>query len=818
MALHTSALSDAAGERFPLSAAQRGIWFAQKVSKSVPINIAQFVEIDGELDADVFAEAVQATARELHSPYLRLVEVDGRPMQLVDTGAGYDGSVVDFCSEPDPAAAALEWMRADYSAPIDLVEDVLADTKLLRLSRNHYYWYSRMHHIAIDGYAGLAATARAAERYNAIIDGREPAPLSALGLEDIYEGELAYRNSERFASDRAYWLDHAKGLPAPLSLTGRTASAAPYDLVAACVLPVHLASQLDSAADAYRVSTAQIVVAALGSFLARMTNSGETVLSLPVTARTTAALKRSAGMVANVLPIRLAAGPATTIGELVDLARRELTGALRHQRYRYEDIRRDTGLGGDTSSTFGPVVNMMFFDSEIRLGDAVGRYHILRSGLLADLQVNLVRSGSNSPLTIEFHGNPHLFSQRDLAHHHRRFLAYLERFVTAAPHSPVGEIDLLDDADRALVPGRGPHAEPPVLLPDLLSTAAAIEPGATALVFGKSDMSYRELDERSNRLARHLIGLGVGPESRVALALGRSIDLWVAVWAVAKSGAAFVPLDSGAPPERMAHILDDIGAEVGLTERDVHQSLPQHVNWLCLGDPALESETAPLSLTPILDLERVAPLRIDNPAYVIYTSGSTGTPKGVVVSHQGLANLATEERERYAVTPAARVLQVASPTFDASVLELLLAHASGAALVVSPPLVFAADQLTDLLREQRITHAFVTPGVLKSMDPTSLDDLRVLITGGDRCPPELIEGWSAGRTFHNGYGPTEATVLATAATLDSNHAVTIGGPSRGMDAVILDTRLHPVPIGVEGELYLAGIQLARGYHNRTPLT
>ncbi|EKT78502.1 non-ribosomal peptide synthetase, partial [Rhodococcus opacus M213] len=779
MALHTSALSDAAGEQFPLSAAQRGIWFAQKVSKSVPINIAQYVEIDGELVADVFAEAVQSAARELRSPYLRLIEVDGQPLQVVDTGAGYDGSVVDFCSEPNPAAAALEWMQADYSAPIDLLEDILADTKLLRVSRRHYYWYSRMHHIAIDGYGGLTATARAAERYNAIIDGREPAPLAAIGLQDIYEGELAYRNSDRFASDREYWLDHAKGLPAPLSLTGRTAPAAPYDLVAACVLPVRLASLLDSAADAHRVSTAQIVVAALGSFLARMTSSEETVLSLPVTARTTAALKRSAGMVANVLPIRLAAGPTSTVRDLVDLSRRELTGALRHQRYRYEDIRRDAGLSGAASSTFGPVVNMMFFDSEIRLGDAGGRYHILRSGLLEDLQVNLVQSGSNSPLSIEFHGNPHLYSQRELAHHHRRFLAYLERFVTAPPQSSVGDIDLLDDADLVLVPGHGPQAEPPVLLPDLLSTAATIEPEATALVFGETEISYRELDERSNRLARRLIGLGVGPESRVVLAFGRSIDLWVAVWAVAKSGAAFVPLDSDAPPERVGHILEDIGAEVGLTEGNVNNSLPRQVNWLRLGDPSLESETAPLPLTPIRNPERVAPLRIDNPAYVIYTSGSTGTPKGVAVSHRGLANLATEERERYAVSPAARVLQVASPAFDASVLELLLAHASGATLVVSPPLVFGADQITDLLREQRITHAFVTPGVLKSMDPTSLDDLRVMITGGDRCPPELIDGWSAGRTFHNAYGPTEATVLATAATLVSEHAVTIGGPIRG---------------------------------------
>ncbi|MFC0454929.1 amino acid adenylation domain-containing protein, partial [Rhodococcus jostii] len=303
------------------------------------------------------------------------------------------------------------------------------------------------------------------------------------------------------------------------------------------------------------------------------------------------------------------------------------------------------------------------------------------------------------------------------------------------------------------------------------------------------------------------------------LALGRSIDLWVAVWAVAKSGAAFVPLDPGTPPDRMTYLLGDSHASVGMTVSEHRTTLPNGVPWIFLDDNDFAHTLRRRSAAPVGQNGRIAPLRVDNPAYMIYTSGSTGTPKGVVVTHRGLGNFAAEQRDRYTLTADSRVLQVAMPSFDAMMLELLMVAASGGLLIVSPPGVFAGDELSALVTDRNVTHAFLTPGVLSTLSPHRLGSLKVLVAGGEAVPADVVDRWAPGRRLYNGYGPTETAIMAAISTpLSSGSRVTIGGPIRGMDAVVLDTRLHPVPIGVEGELYLSGIQLARGYHNRTPLT
>ncbi|MFE5709184.1 AMP-binding protein, partial [Rhodococcus koreensis] len=391
----------------------------------------------------------------------------------------------------------------------------------------------------------------------------------------------------------------------------------------------------------------------------------------------------------------------------------------------------------------------------------------------------------------------------------RAFTGRYRRLLDAVVREPsvtVGEIDVLDGADRALVPGHGPQGEPPELLPDLLTTAAGIDPSAPALSCDDRELSYRELDERSNRLARNLIGLGVGPESRVVLALGRSMDLWVAVWAVAKSGAAFVPLDPGTPPDRMTYLLGDSHASVGITVSEHRTSLPDGVPWIVLDENGFTHTLRRRSAAPVGQSDRTAPLRVDNPAYMIYTSGSTGTPKGVVVTHRGLGNFAAEQRDRYTLTADSRVLQVAKPSFDAMMLELLMVAAAGGLLIVSPPGVFAGEELASLVTDRNVTHAFLTPGVLSTLSPHRLGSLKVLVAGGEAVPAEVVDRWAPGRRLYNGYGPTETVIMAAISTpMSPGNRVTIGGPIRGMDAVILDTRLHPVPIGVEGELYLAGI-------------
>ncbi|WP_306307226.1 amino acid adenylation domain-containing protein [Nocardia exalbida] len=305
----------------------------------------------------------------------------------------------------------------------------------------------------------------------------------------------------------------------------------------------------------------------------------------------------------------------------------------------------------------------------------------------------------------------------------------------------------------------------------------------------------------------------------VAVAVPRSISSVLAVWAVAKTGAVFVPVDPTYPAERIAHMLTDSGAALGLTIATCRAALPGAVDWLVLDAPSTAARMRRNSGAPIDAAELIRPVRVENPAWMIYTSGSTGTPKGVVATHGGLAGVALAQRDRYAVTADARVLHVASPSFDASMLELLLALSAGAALVIAPPGVYGGTELTALIRDRRVTHAFLTPAVLPTLDPAELSCLRQLTVGGEAYGPDTVRHWAPGRSFHNTYGPTETTVIATiSAALRPGDPLDLGTPIHGMSALVLDGRLRPVPVGVTGELYLRGPGLARGYHARPGLS
>ncbi|MET7768765.1 amino acid adenylation domain-containing protein [Nocardia sp. NPDC005366] len=354
----------------------------------------------------------------------------------------------------------------------------------------------------------------------------------------------------------------------------------------------------------------------------------------------------------------------------------------------------------------------------------------------------------------------------------------------------------------------------------LLTAAVESAADSVAVREGDVELTYRQMDADSSRLARELIERGIGPGDVVAIGIARCIESVLSVWAIAKTGAAYVPVDPSYPSDRIAHILADSGATVGLTTSAHRAVLGSSVYWIELNDPVVAGRLADRPEHPISYTDRVRPLDERHPAYVIYTSGSTGKPKGVVVSHTGLAGLVAAEREHYGVTGQSRVLHVCSPNFDVSVLELLLAFTAGATLVISPPSVFGGFELADLLRRERVTHMLITPGALESVDSADLPDLRVIVVAGDKFGPELVGRWADGtREFYNGYGPTEATILATSsAPMRADEPVTIGTAIPGVGAFVLDPRLRPVPAGVIGELYLSGPALAQGYLNRPGLS
>ncbi|MBC7303623.1 MAG: amino acid adenylation domain-containing protein, partial [Nocardia sp.] len=826
-----------AGDRdlIPLSSAQYGMWFADSAHSGSSTNIAQYVEIEGPIDVALFNKALHEAVEETESLMVRVVEVDGRPYQVVDRSITFNELVLDFGTHRDPMAAALDWMRADYTRRVDITQHQLAVSRLIRISDDLHLWYARAHHLIIDGYGAFTVMSRVAEHYNALSQNRPPVRLVAARLRDIAAEERTYRASSRFETDRRYWLDKVADLPAPAGLSGRSARAGNVDEVAARELAADLCTRLDRRSAELGASAAQVVVAAFAAFFTRMTGADEVVLSVPMTARVTVKLRNAAAMLANMVPIRFAVDDATTVAQLVSASISELVSALRHQRYRFEDLRRESAAIDNSANTFGPVLNILFFDSEIRLGDAVGRYHALTSGALEDLQINLYRTGPDAPLLIELHGNDNLYSRRDIDAHADRFIDFLHRFIEAGADDRVVEIPLVSSAhERGIIAdSAGDEGVAPVAtLVDLLARQADSSPLAHAVTAGDATITYRDLDERSTRLARRLIERGAGPGAVVALALPRGTRLIVAMLAVLKSGAAYLPLDLTHPPERLEYVIGQADPAVVVVE-----------------DGGLSVEAATLVLEPGDDLdgpahpigddERIAPLRPDDAAYVIFTSGSTGRPKGVVISHRAVvahlmnATLALDVRADDVWT------WLHSVAFDYSIWEVFGPLVTGGRIVVVDASTSRApDALVRLTAREGVTVFSRTPTAFYQFAaanrryrvagmPEGHLALRVVVLSGEGLDPAALAPWfednPAGPVVVNSYGITETTVFVTRAELSAGLAVpgapsVIGTALPGLRAYVLDRRLRPVPVGAWGEIYVAGTQLARGYLGRPALS
>ncbi|BDT95642.1 hypothetical protein IFM12275_56180 [Nocardia sputorum] len=826
-----------APEPFALAPAQLGVWYAQLLQPDVPINVAQYVDVRGELNAALLQEVSIEAAREYESVLVRLGESGGVPYQCVDSGLSVDIPLVDLRDQEDPVAAAHAWMRADASAPVDLLADRLFAGAVLRVAERRYFWYLRAHHIVLDGYGALTNTVRVAERYTARILGAEPSVVRPEPLAALTRAELAYRDSPRFESDRAYWAARVAGLDGAAGLGGRAAPRRAANVVAGRALAPELVDRMNALAAEQDSTLAVVLLAAFAAYLGRLTDRDEAVLSLPVTGRTTAALRRSAGMLSNIVPLRVPVDG--TWGELLRATRVEVAGALRHQRYRHEDIQRDAerAAGLAHRGLFGPLANIMLFRSDLTLGATVGRYHVLSTGPIEDLGLT-VYYGDRDRVHVDFEANPHLYTADDVARQHARFLRYLERLAATEPDTALAAVDVATELElevstriwnetgfdvEAQLPGRSAGFAPVATLVSMFEAQAARTPSAVALrAAGAPDLTYRELAVRSNRLARRLIALGVGPETLVALRLPRSPELVIAMYAVLAAGGAYLPLDPDHPPERTAHILATARPACVLT---AGPDQPPELSGL----PAVRVDQADetVGAGPIWDRERVAALRPEHPAYVIFTSGSTGLPKGVAISHRAIVNRLVWMQQTYRLSPEDVVLQKTPATFDVSVWEFFWPLQIGATLVLAQPDGHRDPAyLRRVIDEYHVTTAHFVPSMLEAFladqDTVLRTPLRTVFASGEALPAALAQRLRAltGVRLHNLYGPTEAAVDVTfhEVTDTDTLSVPIGAPVFNTRLYVLDSRLRPVPVGAPGELYLSGVQLARGYVGRPELT
>ncbi len=815
----------------PLTAAQAGMWFAQKFSSPDSIfNLAESIEIHGPIDPVLFELALRQAGSEAETVRVRFIEQSDGPRQLISPVLNTTFPFIDVSSEPDPRATAESWMMAELTRPVDLLTGPLWVCALFKAAPDRYFWYHRSHHIVMDGFTGGLFARRVAGIYSALVEGRSPEEATFGPLARLLEEETRYRSSERFARDRQYWLKHFADRPAALSLADQRRQNAGGLLRQTTHLSAESVKALRATAQVSGASLPQIMITAVAAYLYRMTGAEDLVIGLPVAARPKGGLRSVPGMVANAVPLRLAMSSGMSATSLIREVGRQVREAIRHQSYRYEDLRRDLNLLPTNQHLFTTVINIEPFDYDLRFAGHPATTHNLSNGSADDLAMFVYDRGDGRGLRIDFDANPALYSAKDLADHQQRLVRLVEAIVRD-PDRPIGGMDILDPAERGRVLvewNDTARAVPSTTLPALIEAQVAQRGDATALVGEDVTLTYAALNARANRLAHLLIAQGAGPEQMVALALPRSAEQIVGLLAIVKSGAAYLPLDPDYPADRLAFMLADARPVCLVTSDAIAQRLPENAPRLVLDDPGTASVIARQRDTNPNDQDRTAPLTPHNAAYVIYTSGSTGTPKAVVVSQGGLLNHMQWMMSEYPVSAEDQVLSRTSVSFDAAGWEIWLPLLSGAVLDVAPAHV-ARDprQLIDYIKRQGITVAQFVPSLLAAtselISPADTHCLKHVFAGGEaltsNLATEVTSAWNV--RLVNLYGPTETTIQVTSWSWHHDgdgQFVPIGRPIWNTRVYVLDDGLQPVPVGVAGELYIAGIGLARGYLNRPGLT
>ncbi|MBC6447458.1 amino acid adenylation domain-containing protein [Actinokineospora xionganensis] len=822
----------------PLSFAQRRLWFLNRMGgQAGAYALPVAIRLTGDLDRAAMRRALSDVVGRHESLRTVFPEGDGGvPHQVVLDAHEVELSIADVA--PDAVDAAIESAAA---SGFDLTAQPPLRAHLFATGEREHVLVLLLHHIAADGWSMAPLARDLSLAYTARTAGEAPqwTPLAVQYADyALWHHELLGSEDDPdsvIARQLGYWSKQLAGIPDELSLPVDRPRPATSDYRGGRV-PVRVDerthARLAELARAAAVSPFMVLQAAFATLLTRLGAGEDIPIGTPIAGRTDDALDDVVGFFVNTLVLRTDTSGDPTFRELLRRVGETDLAAYSHQDVPFERL--VEVLNPRRSLARHPLFQVMLTlqnNSEASLplpGLEATAHPASGGGVKFDLSMSIVERHTESGAPDGFEGmlayRADLFDEATARRIADRFARVLAA-ATADPDTPIGALDVLDAAERhrALVEwNSAAHDVPIVPVAELIEAQVARTPDATAVTGAGNALSYRELDERANALAHLLIARGAGPGALVALALPRSVDLVVAMLAVLKSGAAYVPLDPDHPAERIRHVLDDSAPALLISTGAVSGRLP-HADV-----PVLLLENADLAAHPVTtptDADRTAPLRPGHPAYVIYTSGSTGRPKGVVVEHRSVADYLGWTAAAYPSAAGAALLH--SPvSFDLTVTALYTPLVAGGCVHVAA--LEESDDTAEALTARPCTFLKATPSHLPLLTalPEGYSPTGELLLGGEALLAEAVEPW---RTAHpdadvvNVYGPTEATVNCTQYRVPAGAAlpagsVPIGKPFAGTRAYVLDARLRPVPPGVPGELYIAGASLARGYLNQPGLT
>lgn len=816
--------------RLPLVAAQPGIWMAERLS-TLPgaWSVAHYVELRGALDPALLGKAIVAGLQQADTLSLRFEEEEGEVWQWVAADRTFgEPSIIDLRTAPDPHRAATERMQADLAQ--DLRVDggnPLVCHQLLRVGDDRWYWYQRYHHLLVDGFSFPAITRQIAAIYRAWPRGEATPESPFTPFAEVVDEYQRYAGSEAWQRDKAFWQAQRQALPAPASL-----SAAPLGGRAAGSDIWRM--KLEMNADAFRrlaghapqCQPADLALALTTLWLGRLCNRMDYAAGFIFMRRMGSAALTSTGPVLNVLPLAVHIDAQETLADLAMRLAAQLKKMRRHQRYDAEQIVRDSGKAAGDEPLFGPVLNVKVFDYQLDIDGVQALTHTLATGPVNDLELALFPDETGG-LSLEILANKARYDEAELRRHVARLTALLAQFA-ADPALRCGEAEMLSADELARLAAVNDTAVPlpATTLSALVADQARKTPDAPALADAHWQFSYREMRQQVVALAQLLRQRGVKPGDSVAVALPRSVFLTLALHGIVEAGAAWLPLDTGYPDDRLRMMLEDARPSLLITSADQlarFSDIPG-LESLCYQQPLAAGDDAPLALS-----------KPEHTAYIIFTSGSTGRPKGVMVGQTAIVNRLLWMQDRYPLSADDVVAQKTPCSFDVSVWEFWWPFIAGAQLVMAEPEAHRDPQaMQQFFARYGVTTTHFVPSMLAafvaSLDADSVAACRTLrrvFCSGEALPTELCREWErlTGAPLHNLYGPTEAAVdvswypaCGSELAAVTGSSVPIGWPVWNTGLRILDAAMRPVPPGVAGDLYLTGIQLAQGYLGRPDLT
>ncbi|GHO80005.1 hypothetical protein KSD_77760 [Ktedonobacter sp. SOSP1-85] len=820
----------------PLSFAQQRLWFLNQLeTNSSAYNVPGALRLSGPLSVKALEWSLQQIVQRHESLRTTFVSRQGTPIQLIAAESRLHVPVIDLCAVAEHEQALIQAL-AQHEAhhPFDLSQGPLLRTWLLRVGEEEHILLIDMHHIISDGWSGAVLLGELTRFYQAAVRG-EAITLDPLPVQyaDYTLWQRRWFQDEQLQEQLDYWKEQLVAAPPVLSLpTDRSRPQVQSYVGASCTMwfPLPLQQALESLSQRQGVTLFMTLLASFQVLLMRYSGQSDILVGTPVANRRHQELEGLIGFFVNTLVLRSDLSGNPSFLELLARVREVCLDAYAHQDLPFERLVEDLQPERDLSRQ--PLFQIMFIllntpPQNVVLDQlSIKMVEFERKSSKFDLSLQIEATDQGLSLLVEY--STDLFDADTIERMMQHWRQILQAIV-ADPQQRIATVPLLIEAQREELlhhwNDTGTTYPRSASLHQLFEEQVERSPDAVAVVFEGAELSYAELNRRANQLAHRLQEMQVGPDTLVGVCLERSLELVIALLGVLKAGGAYVPLDPVYPQERLHYMLHDAQVSVVLTQEALRDRTSEGEGITQL---VLDTDWGTLSHQPVENIERAVPP--EQLAYMIYTSGSTGRPKGAMNTHQGIRNRLLWMQQAYELSANDRVLQKTPYSFDVSVWEFFWPLIAGARLVVAIP---GGHQdptyLKDMLNEQAITTLHFVPAMLQAFllepRPEQCRSLRQVICSGEALSVDLQKTFFThmpqGTRLHNLYGPTEAAVDVSfwECQEDSKRStVPIGYPIANMQLYVLDTYLQPVPVGVVGELYIAGVGLARGYHQRADLT